>query len=158
MFICVWERERQTECEQGRGRERGRHRIQSRLQPLSCQHRARRRAWTHEPWDHDLSWSQTLNQLSHPGAPKSDYFNKRKEQMFTMPRLGSLPSQYAHCWHTGAPLWVSSTFLEMGSTVSGAPCLSPGLKWCSNFFQNWFVAAAEEITEMSCFLFFFFFF
>ena len=21
------------------------------------------------PWDHDLSWNQTLNQLSHPGAP-----------------------------------------------------------------------------------------
>ena len=22
-----------------------------------------------EPWDHDLSWRQTLNQLSHPGSP-----------------------------------------------------------------------------------------
>ena len=25
---------------------------------------------THEPRDHDLSQSRTLNQLSHPGAPK----------------------------------------------------------------------------------------
>ena len=35
---------------------------------LSCQHRARRRARTHGPQDHDLSRSQKLNRLSHPGA------------------------------------------------------------------------------------------
>ena len=64
MFICFWERETEHEHEQGRGRERGRHRIWSRFQALSCQHRAWCRAQTHEPWDHDLSWSQTLNQLS----------------------------------------------------------------------------------------------
>ena len=61
-FIHYWKIE--TEHEQGRGRKRGRHRIQSRLQALSCQHRARHRAWTHKPWDHDLSWSRTLNRLS----------------------------------------------------------------------------------------------
>ena len=33
-----------------------------------CQCKARFRAWTHKLWDHDLSWSQTLNQLSHSGA------------------------------------------------------------------------------------------
>ena len=58
---------RETEYEQGWGRERGRHRIWSRLQALSCQHRARHGARTHEPWDHDPSRSQTFNQLSHPG-------------------------------------------------------------------------------------------
>ena len=26
------------------------------------------------PWDHDLSWSRPLNQLSHPGAPDNTYF------------------------------------------------------------------------------------
>ena len=52
-----------------RGWEGGRHRIKSRLQALNCQHRAWCKAQTHEPWDHDLSRSQTLNQLSHPGAP-----------------------------------------------------------------------------------------
>ena len=26
-------------------------------------------AWTHKPWDHDLSRSQALNRPSHPGAP-----------------------------------------------------------------------------------------
>ena len=73
-FIYFWDRERQreTEHEQGRGRERGRHRIWNGLQALSCQHRAWHRAWTHGPGDHDLSWSQMLNWLSHPGTP--DYF------------------------------------------------------------------------------------
>ena len=69
MIIYFWERDRQTECEQERGRERGRHRIESRLQAQSCQHRVRPGAWTHKPWDHDLSWSHMPNQLSHPGTP-----------------------------------------------------------------------------------------
>ena len=63
--------QRETEHERGRGRERGRHRIGNRLQVPSCQHRARHGAQTHELWDHDLSWSQPLNWLSHPGAPHS---------------------------------------------------------------------------------------
>ena len=50
-------------------RERGRHRIRIRLQAQSCQHRAQLRTQTHEPRDHDLSWSQTPNRLSHPGVP-----------------------------------------------------------------------------------------
>ena len=62
-------KERETEHERGRGRGRGRHRIWSRLQALSCQHRARHGAQTHKLWDHDLNRSQTLNQLSHPGTP-----------------------------------------------------------------------------------------
>ena len=60
--------ERQTMSRGGTG-ERGRHRIWSRLQALSCQHRAQHGAWTNKLWDYDLSWSWTLNQLSHPGAP-----------------------------------------------------------------------------------------
>ena len=69
-------RQRETEHEQERGRERGRHRIWSRLQALSCQHRARCGARTHGLRDHDLSWSQTLNQLNHPGAPDIYHFNQ----------------------------------------------------------------------------------
>uniref|UniRef100_A0ABI7WV76 Cyclin-like domain-containing protein n=1 Tax=Felis catus TaxID=9685 RepID=A0ABI7WV76_FELCA len=41
--------ERETEYEWARGRERGKHRIRSRLLALSCQHRARRGARTHGP-------------------------------------------------------------------------------------------------------------
>ena len=54
------ERNRDTESEAG-------------CKALSCQQRARCRAWTHKPWDHDLSWSWTFNQLSHPGAPTFAY-------------------------------------------------------------------------------------
>ena len=62
------------EHEWGRGRERGRPRIRSRLQALSCQHRARRGARTHRLRDHDLSRSRTLNRLSHPGALTNTFF------------------------------------------------------------------------------------
>ena len=51
VFIYFWERERKrasTRVGEGQ-RERGRHRIWSRLQALSCQHRARGGAWTHDP-------------------------------------------------------------------------------------------------------------
>ena len=82
MFIYFWERERETEHEQGRGRERGRHRIRSSLQVPSCQHRAQNGAWTHEPWDHDLSWSQPLKQLSHPGSSNTHLFFKYICQSF----------------------------------------------------------------------------
>ena len=76
MFIFV--REHRCACvhKQGRGRERARHRIWSRTQARSCQHTARRGARTHEPWDHDLSRSQTLNWLSHPGTPMLVNFRK----------------------------------------------------------------------------------
>ena len=43
----------------GGGAERGRHRIPSRLQTPSCQHRARHGARIHKPRDHDLSQSST---------------------------------------------------------------------------------------------------
>ena len=59
-----------------RGRERGRYRIQSRLQVPSCQHTAKHGAWTHKLWDQDLSWSQLLNLLSQPGAHEIYIFLK----------------------------------------------------------------------------------
>ena len=69
-FKFIFERER--EHEQGRSRERE-TRIWSRLQALSCQYRAQCGARTHEPW-HDLSWSWTLNWLSHLGATRSVFW------------------------------------------------------------------------------------
>ena len=72
MFIYFWPRERDRAWA-GRGIERereiGRHKIQSRLQALSCQHRAWHEARTHGVQDQDLSRCRTLNQLSHPGTP-----------------------------------------------------------------------------------------
>ena len=65
--MLIFERERDRE--QGRSWERRRHKIWSRPQALSCQHRAPRRARTHKPRDHDLSGSRMHNRLSHPEAP-----------------------------------------------------------------------------------------
>ena len=68
------ERERQSVS--GGGAERVRHRIGSRLQAPSCQHRARHGAQTHELRDYDLSQSRMHNRLSHPGTPFIHSFNK----------------------------------------------------------------------------------
>ena len=46
----------------------------SRLQDLSCQHRALRRAWTHKLRDHDLSRSQVFNRLSHSRTLENAFF------------------------------------------------------------------------------------
>ena len=64
--IYSWERERESTRVGGSIREKETQ-IWSRLQALSCQHRP----WCggSKPLDHDLSQNQTLNRLSHPGAP-----------------------------------------------------------------------------------------
>ena len=93
VFYYLFLRERETDRErererenmrvhEWRGAERDGDRSWSRLQALSCQHRARRGAQTYQPWDHDLSRSRTLNQLSHPGAP---YFNFFEEPPYCFP-------------------------------------------------------------------------
>ena len=74
-FIFMFILERWTEHEWGRGRERGRHRIWSRLQALSFQHRPQCGARTDELWDRDLSWSQVLNRLSCLRCPCMSVFS-----------------------------------------------------------------------------------
>ena len=64
MFIYS---EREKESKWGRGKKK-RERENPKQAPCS-QHRAQCRAWTHEPWDHDLSWSQPFSHLNHPCAP-----------------------------------------------------------------------------------------
>ena len=69
MFICERERQKHAHVhahEQGGGREGER---ENPKQAWCCQSRALCGAWTHEPWDHDLSQSQMLNQQSHTDAP-----------------------------------------------------------------------------------------
>ena len=82
--VYFWERDR-TRGE--RCRERGRRRIWSRLQALSCQHRAWHGAGTHEPRDHDLSWSWTLNWLSHPGPPYGNFRHEKHQKCSWPPKL-----------------------------------------------------------------------
>ena len=57
LFLRERETDRQTELKQGRDRKKRRHRIRSRLQAPSCQHRAPCKTQTLEPQDHDLSRS-----------------------------------------------------------------------------------------------------
>ena len=71
--VYLFLRDRDTDrgwAGEGRERERGRHRIWSRFQAPSCQHRAWWGTRTHKPWDHDLSSSWTLNWLSPPQEPQ----------------------------------------------------------------------------------------
>ena len=68
----MFERERARAGEE----QRGRHRIWNRLQALSGHHRARHGARTQKLWDHDLSRSQMLNHLSHPGTPTGFYLKQ----------------------------------------------------------------------------------
>ena len=67
MFIFETERVQRGDGRRGAGG--GGHRIRSRLQAPSRQHRARRGARTHKPRDRGLSRIRTLNRPSHPGAP-----------------------------------------------------------------------------------------
>ena len=108
--------QRETEHERARGRERGRHRIRNRLQALSCQHRARRGARTHGPWDHDLSRSWTLNRPSHPGTPFNVYlfiFFLRERQRQNASGLGAEREGDTES-EAGSRLWAVSTEPDTG--------------------------------------------
>ena len=79
MFIYFWERPSMS----GGGAEREGDTDSKAGSGLSCQHTAQRGARTHELWDHDLSRSQTLNWLSHPGAPEWS-LSKNKQTTTTL--------------------------------------------------------------------------
>ena len=119
--VYLFLRQRETEHERGRVRERGRHRIWNRLQALSGQHRARRGARTHRPWDHDLSRSWLLNRLSHPGTPMFIYFLREKVRVCvcagnrkeTGSEAGSTLTAESLMW--GSNSWTTRTWPELKS-------------------------------------------
>ena len=136
MFLFYfWERERETEIEQGRGRERRRHRIRNRLQALSCQHRAWYGVATHGPWDHDLSPSQMLNRLSHPG-PQNRIFLKfhlvkkfKNFLCFFCPVILSTRSVYCtKSKPVSCPLFTMTHCWSNRGTVNNTPC-PPSYVW-----------------------------
>ena len=70
----LWEKERARAQEHTRERQRERERENPKQAPW-CQYRAWRRAWTHKPRDHDLSWDQDLDaQLTEPPRHPLFYF------------------------------------------------------------------------------------
>ena len=92
-FIHLWE----TETEQGKGAERGRNRIRSRLQALNCQHRAQHRARIHKLQDHDLSRSRDAQPTEPPRRPSTYTFSWKNPHI-----LGSHQklSTYKKGWQT----------------------------------------------------------
>ena len=67
-YLFIWQSARKRKSPRrgnGRGRGRGRH---------PTEQRAWCGAWPQDP-DHDLSWKQTLNWLSHPGDPTPVFLN-----------------------------------------------------------------------------------
>jgi len=112
MFLFIFERERERErhnYEPGRGRETGRHRIQSRLRAPSCQHRAWCRVWTPEPQDHDLSQTWMPNHLSHPGTPGALILKFFKVYLFWAgggaERIKEREFQAGSSWSAHSPKW-----------------------------------------------------
>ena len=127
MFIF----EREAECEWGRSRERGKHRIQSRLQAPSSQHRARHGARTHRLPDHDLNRSRTLNRLSHPGAPRAvfsvwtdDNLGGERQSLLMGDLCVNLQGPVGLCmceqrWPQDAPVWGRKWWKEAAQNCQG---------------------------------------
>ena len=111
---------RKRETEWRRGRKNGRHRIQSRFQAPSRQHRARRGARTDRPRDHGLSRSPTRVKRPGPYATR----HVRKQQPRPLSKLCSCPGHLTRqgCFagkRRGSGLVSSS---------SPAPLAPPGLQ------------------------------
>ena len=133
MFIYFWERERQRQSV-SRGRaERGGHRIRSRLQVLNCQDGAQCGARTHEPWNHNLSRSRTLNRLSHPGTPhNTKYLGNAGVSEISYNHPTKQMVRFLHCWsgHKSQTQCLVGSGLETGSD-SKVHTVSTRKKWAS---------------------------
>ena len=70
----MWDRGRHSMSRGGAERERETQ-TRSRLRALCCQQKAQSGVQIHEPWDHELSQSWMLHQMSHPGGPRKDFLN-----------------------------------------------------------------------------------
>ena len=137
MFIFQRERER-GRVWAGRCRERGRHRTWSRFQALSCQHRAQCEAWTHEPQDHDLSPSLTLNQLSHRGTTHLFFIHSS-----ICPRLIALKRKMVK---DPGHLKTIITFLTFGpNKLSG---ISVFLPQCITILQKWWYSGVSGVFHL----------
>ena len=84
-FLFIFERQSMS----GGGAERWGDTESQAASRLSAVSREPGAARTHEPWDHDLSGSGTINWLSHPGIPWDDFF-KHKIFVFEIYQLLSI--------------------------------------------------------------------
>ena len=89
VLFSFWERDSMSSG----GAERGRHRIRSKLQDPSSQHRPWHGARIHEPRDYDLSRNRMLNQLSHQVPYKFSFYccsHYSRLKTFTITENGGL--------------------------------------------------------------------
>ena len=91
LFLREREREKVEEGQRGQGTE-------DLKQALCWQQRAQCQARTHKPWDHDLSWSQTLNWLSPPEKLIKDLNRQIALKNSSMGYLGGLVSWASYSW------------------------------------------------------------
>ena len=113
--VYLFLRDRETEREQGRNSETGRHRIQSRLQALSCQHRARPGARTHGPRGHDLSRSPTPTEPPRRPLPGQLLIQTAAQALPTQDRLPT-PTPHPHLL-----LFSSGTGHSVAPSLCGLP-------------------------------------
>ena len=73
------------------------------------------RGWIPGPWDHDLSWRQSLNWLSHPGGPIHTLYSI----------LFILKERARACMHIGVCKWSG----ERAEDLKQAPCPARSLIW-----------------------------
>ena len=148
------------EGERERERERGRERETELTR--SMVELARSRAQAHKPWDHDLSRSQMLNQLSHPGTLLwlFDFFKDlfiyfwKREKVWVEKRQRERrreredPKQAACCqcrtWHWAQThkLWDHDLSRSQMLNRLSHPC---ALKVCNNL--KMYVANPKEIMK-----------
>ena len=120
---------------EGRGRDRGRHRIRSSLQALSCQHRARRGARTHRPRDHDPTRSWPLNRQSHPGAEQERFGGSLYTGQTRVPKRASYRVAQQH----------SALRASRQDTGSGRKAVfSESVAYCTRMGQDAGISAQRE--------------
>ena len=157
IFICKWhfifflrfylfEREREREREQGGEGQR------EKVKQIPCRAGSWMRGSIPGTWNHELSWRQMLNQMSHPGAPVSDILKLKWISLpyivffsLTLGNLHSLKNGLNTVLNSliGTPGWLSdwtSAFSSSGdprvlelSPASGSlqgACFSPCLCVC----------------------------
>ena len=109
--LFIWER-KSSWIVRSRGRGRS---------GLSTEQRAWCGALSQDPWDHDLSWRQTLNWPSHPGAPVTTlYFHSSLLCLSSDSRITCWNPLYKVFFKFGLTLGSACVLLDMSVPVASA--------------------------------------
>ena len=124
VYLFLRERERGRQSVSRGGAERGRPRIRSRLQALSCQPRARHRARTHEPWDHDGRSTDWATQAPLFSVFKSLlWFGSLPLFFFSFPspmgfcQVSQDPHKSETIWYLSFSVWLISLSITLSSSI-----------------------------------------